>query len=322
MARRKVYLHIGLDDAGDTFIGRALDAHRQTLAYGRVLVPGTPADWAAADAELRRTHRESGLRRSVVEGRWSHLCKQIWAHRGSSVLSIPTLCRADPDQVALALDGLMGAELHLVVTARAEADQVYAAWQSQIESGRTTSLKTYTTRVLDPSSEHHQALDFRAGHDLTGILEHWAGAVAPDHVHVLDGADSAGLWHEFAVLLGLDATEPDPTPARIGIAQADVLRRVNGSLGDDLDIGVRRIAVADYLSRTVLAGQEAGSDTSTPENQLSAATEALGDVILEVARLREENATLRAANQHLDRKRRKHKRRLRALQRTGTDAAA
>lgn len=54
------------------------------------------------------------------------------AHKGVSVLSRPDLCAADKDQIRLALDPLIGLELHLVVTLDTFSQQIYGGWLAEL----------------------------------------------------------------------------------------------------------------------------------------------------------------------------------------------
>src|SRR5205814_3819889 len=53
------------------------------------------------------------LFRSEVEGCWARITDRVWEHKGVSLLSTPDLCAADKDQLLLALDPLIGIEVHL-----------------------------------------------------------------------------------------------------------------------------------------------------------------------------------------------------------------
>ena len=116
MARRKLIWHIGLAHAPRAVIEANLAAHHDEIESDGVRV-AAPADEARlATHELLRTHRQAGLARHEVEGRWARICDRVWEHKGVSVLSTPDLCMADKDQIRLALNPLIGIEVHLVVT--------------------------------------------------------------------------------------------------------------------------------------------------------------------------------------------------------------
>ena len=344
MARRRIFWHIGPDDLGTGYLAHALDVRRAELADAGILVPGTPAAWELATAELRQSHQQLGYRRREVTGQCAALARLGWRHRGTSVLSTPALAGASPDQVSLALDGMRGAEIHLVLVVRDLTSQVYAAAQAALEQGATTRPERYAERVL-AEPDHPQAQAFRAGHDLSDILRRWTRTVLPEHVHVIAENDPAQVWARLMALVGADvAFTPDALPAAAHTGRLAALRDVALGLDDRLDARGRRTALRDWLSRDLLTGSATAAYPPVPGADLvagwaehatrkgfdvhgelrvseGAATQqsatdedvtvaALADAVVEVARLQAEVADLQADNARLDRKRRKHKRRL------------
>jgi len=353
MARRRIFWHIGPDDLGTGYLAHALDVRREELAEAGVLVPGTPAAWELATVELRQNHQQLGYRRREVTGQCAALARLGWRHRGVTVLSTPGLAGATADQVALALDGLRGAEIHLVLVVRDLTSQVYAGAQAALEQGATTRPKRYAQRVLtDP--DHSQARAFRAGHDVADILRRWTRTVLPDQVHVIAETEPALVWERLMTLVGAEAEfAPDAMPAAAHADRLATLREVALGLDDRLDARGRRTALRDWLGRDLLTGTTAttyppvpgaewlatwaeyvtrkGFDmhgefrvsedarAQAPVTAEGSASSALADAVVEVARLRAEVADLQALNTRLDRKRRKHKSRLRLS--SGRDVA-
>ncbi|MBO9522063.1 MAG: hypothetical protein J7518_11050 [Nocardioidaceae bacterium] len=208
-------------------------------------------------------------------GRWHEIEDQIWAHKGVSLLSTPGIARADQDKVSLRLNGLRDLEVHLVLLVRDLPTQVHASWQAGLQHGSTTTLPEYAARVLDPERSHWQAEEFWAGHDLGRILPLWTRAFHPERVHVVDApADADGLW---ATLLSFADVLDVPRPQTL----------VPPALAGELDLD--------------------------PDAQLAAVTGLLSATTAEVERLGAEVARLRAENDRLDRKRRKHKKKLAEL---------
>ena len=148
MSRRALIWHIGLPRPARPVVGANLAAHREALDAAGVRVVAGEADAAAATHELLRTYRDAGLSRAQVEGTWARLCDRVWSHKGVSLLSTPDLGAADKDQIKLALDPLIGVEVHLVVTLDSLSQQLYGAWLAELRAGRTTGWDTYTGRVL------------------------------------------------------------------------------------------------------------------------------------------------------------------------------
>jgi hypothetical protein len=228
---------------------------------------------SAALSAARATLSERGV--GTPAGKWHEIEDQIWNHKGVSLLSTPAIARAGREKVALRLNGLRDLEVHLVLLVRDLPTQVHASWLDAVRHGSTTPLTEYAARVLDPDRSHWQAEDFWAGHDLDRILPLWTRAFHPDRVHVVDApADADGLWND---LLAFADVVDVPRPETL----------VTPPLAGELDLD--------------------------PDAQLDTVTRLLAASTAEVERLGAELGRLRAENERLDRKRRKHKKKLAEL---------
>ncbi|MGO4257652.1 hypothetical protein [Marmoricola sp. RAF53] len=283
MARRKVIWHIGPADPGTEFLATALQAARPELAEHGVAVPS---------------------------GAWHEIEDQIWAHKGVSLLSTPGIARADQAKVALRLAGLRDLEVHLVLLVRDLPTQVYSAWQAGLQQGSTTSLTRYADRLLDPVRSHWQAEEFWVGHDLDRILPLWTRAFHADRVHVVAAPrDADGLWSALTSFAGVtDVARPEGYVPPALAADLDAERV--------LDITTRwakLVADRGFDAHGSLITASAEAVVPSGAEQWEALAELLAATTGEVERLRAEVARLRAENADLDRKRRKHKRRLAEL---------
>lgn len=242
MSRRALIWHIGLAQPARPLIGANLAAHREALDAAGVQVVACEQEASAATHELLRTHRDAGLSRGAVEGTWTRLCDRVWSHKGVSLLSTPDLGAADKDQVKLALDPLIGVEVHLVLTLDSLSQQLYGAWLAELRSGRTTGWDTYVGRVLSHAThdgkEHRQAEDFWAGHDPAALLARWGWTFHADRLHVLAESDVTSQWTQLLELARLDADTvaslPAVVPPYADPAGVAVLRKVNRQLEEPL----------------------------------------------------------------------------------------
>ena len=352
MARRKLIWHLGLAQPARSVIEANLATYAATLDEAGSRVVATPEQARLATHELLRTHRSAGLRRAEVEGFWARITDRVWAHQGVSLLSTPDLCAADKDQLRMALDPLIGVEVHLVITLDSWSQQLYGGWLAELRSGHSTTWEKYVARVLERVDQgapgHRQAEDFWAGHELVSILARWGWTFHADRLHVVVARDPARRWTSFlevaglADVPGLDAVVP-PYADPAGVA---VLRRVNRQLdesvpeatsdlltrGDD-DLSALPVVDTTLLHPLVdrwdasfassgydlrgsledLLDEVAPTSLPGPRDQLGAAVDALAEALADNSRLRSEVSRLEADNQQLDEKRRKHKRRLRSL---------
>ena len=242
MARRRLVWHLGLPQAARPVVPATLEHHADALGAAGVQVVADREGASLATHELLRTHRGAGLARHDVEGRWARICDRVWSHRGVSVVSTPDLGAADKDQLRLALDPLIGIEVHLVVTLDSFSAQLYGAWLAELRRGSGTGWEKYAARVLDHATggprDHRQGEDYWAGHELGSLVARWAWTLHHDRVHVVADRDPARQWAGVVRQLRLD----DDVASGLGVrvpAYADpagvaVLRRVNRQLDASL----------------------------------------------------------------------------------------
>ena len=133
MAKRLFLLHLGPDTVD-------LDEMRESLDLGRIATPDVdPEVLDLAGIEITRTHKAAGLKRKQVEGAWASVCRKAWKGKADVFVSVPAFFDATSDQAALALDGLAGFKVVLVVTS-GFAVQPPAAWLSLVKEDRVHVL--------------------------------------------------------------------------------------------------------------------------------------------------------------------------------------
>jgi hypothetical protein len=200
MARRIVYLHLGLPGSGAGFLETALPEHAATLATFGVAHPvSAPDEMFRSAVEVRRDHRSWGYRRRDVEGTWAGVCRRVRKQRDRVLLSQELLTGCTPDQADLLLDTLTRAEVHVVITARrADAER----------------------------------------HEFAALTALWAAALRrPDRVHTLvvpaDVEPLGWIWSELGELVGFDAGQmplgADTAIAAYGLARQRELQRVRAA---------------------------------------------------------------------------------------------
>jgi hypothetical protein len=330
-------------------IPASLHAHADSLRAEGAQVVASPDEARAATHELLRTHHQAGLSRAEVEGRWTRITDRVWQHKGVSVVSTPDLCVADKDELRLALDPLIGVEVHLVLTLESFSQQLYGGWLSELRSGRTTGWEKYAARVLDADPEHRQAERFWAGHNLPALLGRWGWTYHADRLHVVAARDLRQHWFEVLDLVGLSSFSlPAVVPAYADPAGVAVLRRVNRQLEHPLGRGAMDLLTrsdtesramplapttslaplverwAEELARSghdvrgdLAALVDTGEARALPGrgDQVAVAVDALAEALAENSRLASLVTSLEAERARLDRKRRRLKRRLRKAER-------
>jgi len=252
MAKRKLLWHLGLAHAARPVVPANLAVYRECLEAAGARVAATTDEALLATHELLRTHKTARLSRREVEGRWARVCDRVWRHKGVSLLSTPDLCVADKDQIRLALDPLVGIEVHLVVTVDSFSQQLYGGWLAELRAGRATGWEKYAARVLtqppgqEPPADqqaaheqaaHEQAERFWAGHDLEALLSRWGWTFRAERVHVVVSRHVSEHWRQFLDVAGLASTDPTVVPPYADPAGVAVLRRVNRQLDAPLLAG-------------------------------------------------------------------------------------
>lgn len=250
MARRTLIWHLGLADAARPVVPAGLEHHRDALRDLGVEVVADRREAELATHELLRTHEEVGLRRRDVEGRWARIADRVWAHKGVSLLSTPQLGAADKDRLRLALDPLVGVEVHLVVTVDHLADQLYGAWVADLLRGSRSGARKHARRVelplLEPGAGTAASARFWAGHELGSLLARWGWTMHADRLHVVPG-DVRAHWAGLLEVAGLEAGSlPPVVPAYVDPASAALLREVNRRVDEPLPYAERLALLEEW----------------------------------------------------------------------------
>lgn len=257
---RRCYVHIGLQKTGTSFLQSVLwDSTEALRAQGVELLPGSRDEaFRLMVALLRRRGGDDSRAARVLDA----LRRQASASGAATlVITEESLSAADEAQVEELTAALDGLEVHVVVTARDLARQLPSVWQQKVKAGREFSFAQFVEDVL---ARRPSARPFWAYQDLPAIVGRWAGAVPAERVHVVTvpqrGAAGPTLLDRFCSVIGVDAAtltvDAARSNARLGYAQADLLRRVN-LLGDPdarRGRGYER-TLKFYLGDTVLAAQ-------------------------------------------------------------------
>lgn len=234
MTRGPVLVHIGLMKTGTSYLQSLLRASTEELArQGLVMVPDTqPRSRELARALRGALDEEADLprARTAVERLGTEL-EAAGDHR--VLISDETLAVATPAQVSRLGAALGDREAHVVVTARDPARILPSAWQQTVKGGSQDSFEEYLHRVTQGKGS-----GFRRTYDLVHVLERWAGLAPPERTHVVTlpppGAAPTVLRDRFCEVLGVDGGSlrqgATRTNESLGVAQAELMRRLNGRL--------------------------------------------------------------------------------------------
>lgn len=374
MARRKAFVHIGLNGTGTAFLDGALATHAESLREsGLALAAGSAEEMFLAAVEITRDHRAWDLHRADVEGSWARICRRGVKAKADFLVTQDLLAGATKDQAALLLDGLAGLEAHLIVTVRDPASTLLGEWEEATKAGQSVSFRRFQERVMDPERAHEDASTFWSAQELSEVLDRWAAQLKPERVHVIvvprEGDTRGFIWESLGKITGFDAEALSlpgvgAASASLGRRELSVLRSVNKSIDGRISGQLRRTVLKRFFAERVLSPSDAEPpvvpadlyddllvlaerwskkvadagydvhgtlddllpvkpdrkalppDEVAAKDQLQATTDALADVLVEVARLREHNERLEVRNAKLEKKRKKLKRKLAAADQT------
>jgi hypothetical protein len=259
-----IYLHVGLPKTGTTFLQDLLREHADALAAEGLCYPlrGAPDHFLPA-LDVRGNLTFAGVERQRAAGTWAALVREAATAPDRVVISHEVLATADAAHAQTAVQALAGFDAHVVVTARDPARQVVADWQESVKHGRSQSFGAYLRRggVRRGSAPAKGTGAFQAQR-LPEVLSRWGAELPPDHVHVVTvpppGSDPGLLWERFAGLLGIEEPhrfQPGSSVRRnerLGVADIELLRRVNRSLRTRVDRSVRTGLTKDVYAQRVL----------------------------------------------------------------------
>ncbi|MEU6641769.1 hypothetical protein ABZ863_04400 [Saccharomonospora sp. NPDC046836] len=288
---QRVYLHVGLPKTGTTSLQELLWHHREGIAAAGVQYAGPDA--AAQHRAAMDVHRgryghwgEEG-----TAGSWGWLVEQARAWSGTSVISSELLAPASPEEAARVLADLDFAEVHVVCTTRDLARQIPSVWQENVKTRQETSFPRFLAALHAPELDEISRLfwDFQ---DLPRVLRTWGAGLPPERVHVVTvpprGTPGDVLWQRFASVLGLDGAAlrtavPHYNNFSLGMAETELLRRVNAAVGDDLPWLQYADVVKDEFAARILAARGGSTHIALPAKDYSWVRDAAQRFVDEIA---------------------------------------
>ena len=266
-SRRVVFLHVGPPKTGTSFLQSVLWAAKPQLhEQGLTLPMESCHDHLAVAHDVRE--RELSPKVTGALDRFVASVKQVDVPR--ALFSMEVIVGATPEQIERLYTALTGFDIHIIITARDLARLIPAAWQQSVRRRSDESYEQYLRAVLDDSDLTHAVWRRQ---DIAEIARRWGGSLPPDHVHVVTvpppGAPQRLLLERFCSVIGVDPARIDTDVARtnpsLHAPQAELLRRVNGALGDRLPgrAADYHQLVNAYFAMTVLAAQS-GSPLKLP----------------------------------------------------------
>ena len=169
---------------------------------------------------------------------------------------------------------LKGVEVHVVVTARDPAARPSPSGRRAIKHGRRLTFEDFRSRVLDGASETDYARASAPPRTCPAVLARWGARLPADpgaRRHLPAAAapipECSGSGSPRSV--GFDAARfapagPDSANASLGVAEIDLLRRVNVALDKRLAQPAYGQVVKQLYAQRLLAGRPASPRPSYP----------------------------------------------------------
>jgi hypothetical protein len=250
-----VFLHVGLAKTGTTTIQAALEARSSQLADDGVLFAGGSHRAQRLAVYDLLGQRVKGDDKDVVAGAFERLVDEISAHTGRSVVvSEEELSLVRPRHVRKLVRRLAGHRVFVVVGVRDMARTLVSAWQQSVVTGGVTPWQHFIESVRDD----HQAVvtsdgvSFWLRHDALRVIDTWRSAVPAERFRIItvppSGADSGVLLDRFARAAELpvgiwESRTVLPRNVSLGVAELEVVRRLNVAVRDRLDLAQYRFVV-------------------------------------------------------------------------------
>lgn len=268
---RRLFFHVGAPKTGTTYLQDLFARNRERLVQQGVTYPDTRSG-THFEAAIDLMDHPWGGQLEAARGSWDDLVAAAHAAPGDVLLSHEVFAGASRAHVEKAREQLSGFELHVVLTARDLARQVPAEWQQTVKHRGKRTFERFLTD-LEGASRTDSDLWFWRVQSLPDVLTRWGAGLEPGHIHVVTvpqpGAPRDELWRRFAGVVGLDADadwqEPEQANESMGIAETQLVRKLNGALmGRDVDHIVYSDLVRELLVHRTLAGLDLSPRASVP----------------------------------------------------------
>jgi hypothetical protein len=261
-----VFVHVGEPKTGTTFLQQVMWSNKDELLAQGLLIPGPRpmSHWRAAQ-DLREVAQIVNDPVGPNKGAWDKLVRQALRAPRVAVISHELLAAATLEQAERGIRSLAPAEVHVVLTVRDFASLLPAEWQETVKHRNTRAWEDWLADVIDHESvaEDRGQYWFWKVHDTLQVLRTWSSLLPPERVHVITmpprGSAPDLLWQRFAGLVGVDPAAADTARARsnasLGLAEVELLRRVNAALPEEVPGWFYMRNVKDALAHGALAAR-------------------------------------------------------------------
>lgn len=259
-----MYIHIGLQKTGTSYLQALLWDHQERLAEtGFALVPGEREENDQLMLWVSGRYVE-GRDPETVPGSLDRFREEIAACTAPQVLyTNESLADASPERIAEFIEACGDREIHVIITARDLGRLIPSAWQQLVKSGGGATFERFISEMSrvpeDPTGTRW------SNRHVPFLVAKWGELIGNDHVHLVT-VPPAGAPNEVLLERFCEAIEIDPEPLRavradvanpgLGTVAIEVLRQVNNALPDELRKSRRTYGsvVKRFFANQVLGG--------------------------------------------------------------------
>ncbi|MBA2573750.1 MAG: hypothetical protein H0V02_03035 [Nocardioidaceae bacterium] len=272
-----VFLHVGVAKTGTTYLQRNLQLNRKRLRKHGVLYPGASnAGHFFASLDLQgRSLRHAPAK---IDGAWSRLVEEANAWSGSTIISHETFARTPRETIASAVKSFAASDVRVLLTVRDLERQLSAVWQERLKNQNAQTYDAFLRSVMATApgvGQDRQSPDpeaFWGVHDIVSLAERWAEVVGPESVLLVtvppSGTDRQELWRRFSQAVELPAVHLKVDDAvsnkSLGVAETELLRRLNARLPADLTSSVYRRHIKRKFVQGTLVAEPSHGGLSVP----------------------------------------------------------
>lgn len=240
MSARRLYLHVGCRKTGTSLVQAAITASVPALAAQGLGVPlGGRGKHLSLILDPLLEVPETGEVPEETRRQLGRLGRVLSKTSGDRLLlTLEDLAQLPLHQTRVLREALADYEVHLVVSARHWGRQIPSEWQQCVKERLRTPFPDYV-RTLEEGVD--EADIFFRRQDVVDVIRRWGEGLPPEQVHVVAVPSGKNRFRIFK-LFG-DVLEINPRSltipraagnASLGHEQAEMLRRVNVALGDQL----------------------------------------------------------------------------------------
>lgn len=263
MRRPLVYLHVGGPKTGTTYLQEVLWHNRDALRHDGLLYPGqdSGAHFHAVLDLLRISF--NGYDDPRVAGAWDRLIDEVRSDQSAALISHELFALAAAEDVDRVMQSLSFAEVHVIYTARDLARQIPSVWQEDVKNRHALSFTEFVHGLRGDELNPHELVElFWRFQDPVRVLRLWGAHILPERVHVVTvpapGAEPGLLWERFAATIevdpaGYETDVPQACNRSLGVIEANLLRRINPVLAEELDWPAYQHWVRRFVTESAVA---------------------------------------------------------------------